>query len=277
VDELQSNEIYEAMTLEEMKSKSWVVSWSGGKDSTATILLMREHGVPIKEIIYVRMMFDDELAATLPIMTDFVDRAAETFRGWGYKTTEVRAIRSAMDLANDIYFKSKHEYKNGKPYGMTAFCRRACRLQQIKQKTIENQIKIENEYQMIGYAADEPERLHRLGDKKQSIMAVLGVTELDAMRICEAAGLLSPLYHAGIGRDGCFFCPNAAKRERERLRHNHPELIEKIYGLIEMQGYSCENLAARNNWIKEYYAEKAEKESGYRQLSIFDVLLNISN
>lgn len=208
-------ESYQPMPLDEMRQHSWVVSWSGGKDSTATILLMHEQGIPIKQIIYVRMMFDDKLPATLPIMTEFVDRAAGVFTSWGYDVRIVKAEKTALELAEQIYEKSKYEKKNGKPYGMTAFCRRACRLQGVKQRTIEHQIHIENEYQMIGYAADETERLVRLSDKKQSIMAALGIKEQEAFKICDEAGLLSPLYKTGIGRDGCFFCPNAAKRERE--------------------------------------------------------------
>lgn len=39
------------MTLEEMKQHEWDVSWSGGKDSTATIILMHENNIPIKKII----------------------------------------------------------------------------------------------------------------------------------------------------------------------------------------------------------------------------------
>ena len=63
------------MNIEEMKQHEWSISWSGGKDSTATVILCHEYGIPIKEIIYVRMMYDEELPATLPVMTDFVDNA----------------------------------------------------------------------------------------------------------------------------------------------------------------------------------------------------------
>lgn len=57
------------MTVDEMKGHEWSVSWSGGKDSTATIILMQEYGVPIKNITYVRMMYDDKTPATLPGQT----------------------------------------------------------------------------------------------------------------------------------------------------------------------------------------------------------------
>ena len=54
------------MTIDEMRLHKWTVSWSGGKDSTATVILMHENNIPIEKIIYVRMMYDDKLPATLP-------------------------------------------------------------------------------------------------------------------------------------------------------------------------------------------------------------------
>ena len=37
------------MNIEEMKQHEWCISWSGGKDSTATVILCHEYGIPIKE------------------------------------------------------------------------------------------------------------------------------------------------------------------------------------------------------------------------------------
>ena len=72
-----------------MKQYEWSISWSGGKDSTATVILCHEYGIPIKEIIYVRMMYDEELPATLPVMTDSVDNAIKIFKSWGYKVRRI--------------------------------------------------------------------------------------------------------------------------------------------------------------------------------------------
>ena len=37
------------MNIEEMKQHEWCISWSGGKDSTATVILSHEYGITIKE------------------------------------------------------------------------------------------------------------------------------------------------------------------------------------------------------------------------------------
>ena len=241
------------MTLEDMKKHEWSVSWSGGKDSTATIILMHEYGIPIKEIVYVRMMYDDTLPATLPVMTDFVDSAIKVFEGWGYNVKVVKSIKTAEQIINTVYKRSKYPERNGKLYGVTCFGRGFCKFTDAKQKTIKSISS--GEYQMIGYACDEVARLHRLEDNQASIMAELGVTEQDTFDICKKYNLLSPLYKLGTKRDGCWFCPNACIKERQMLKEEHPELVQKVYNMIEMCDYDLYGMDKRNNWVADYFKE----------------------
>lgn len=239
------------MTIENMREREWAVSWSGGKDSTATIILCHENNIPIKEILYVRMMYDKDLPATLPVMTDFVDRAKGVFESWGYKVRVVPSIKTAKDLIDFRYTRSKkHPEKNGKPYGIMAFGRGHCKFTGVKQKTIASIL--ESEYELIGYGVDEVERLGRITEKKQSIMCTLGVTEKEAFKICDRYNLLSPLYALGFARDGCWFCPNAGVQERKYLKENNPELIEKIRDMIRLSDYDVSYFVVRNNWLIDY-------------------------
>lgn len=238
------------MNIEEMKNHEWSISWSGGKDSTATVILCHEYGIPIKEIIYVRMMYDDTLPATLPVMTDFVDNAIKVFEGWGYNVKVVKSIKTAEQIVNTVYKRSKYPERNGKRYGISNFGRGFCKFTGIKQNTIKSVNS--GEYEMIGYACDEIARLYRLVDNQSSIMAELGVTEQDAFDICRKYSLLSPLYDLGIKRDGCWFCPNAANLEIQYLKQHYPELVKKIYEMIDMCQYSIDGLENRNRWVAEY-------------------------
>lgn len=261
---------FNPMPIKEMREHEWEISWSGGKDSTASIILCHLYGVPIKKIVYVRMMFDENTPATLPIMTDFVDKAAETFRGaWGYDVEIIKSINTAVDIANMKYKQSKYADRIGQTYGVSAFCRQMCVFQQVKEKTV-RQARDAGAYEIIGYAANEQKRIHRLGGHKQSIMVTLGIDERDALRICQDHNMLSPLYNTGISRDGCFFCPNAGKRERQLLRAEHLELAERIYDLIEQTHFDIKPIEHRNNWLRDWFEEKRERESGYKQLTIFD-------
>ena len=242
------------MNLEEMKKHEWIVAWSGGKDSTATIILMHEHGIPIKEIIYVRMMYDDTLPATLPVMTEFVDSAKAVFESWGYPVRIVKSRKTAKDLIEQKYVRSSKESKNGHCYGVTAFARGCCTFTTIKCNTVK--ALINNDYEMIGYAADETSRTHRLGGFKQSIMVELGINEIETFDICRKYNLLSPLYELGFARDGCWFCPNATVKQRMYLKQNNPELVEEIIKMIEMCDYDISSMVKRNHWVEDWLKEK---------------------
>ena len=239
-----------------MRQHEWSISWSGGKDSTATVILCHEYGIPVKDIIYVRMMYDDEVPATLPVMTDFVDNAVKVFESWGYKVRVVKSIKTAKQLIEAKYNRSRHEYKNGRFYGVTAFYRGCCNFTHVKMKTISFLSK--SEYEMIGYASDELDRLHRLTDKKCSIMAELCIKEQDAFEICRKYNLLSPLYDLGFTRDGCWFCPNTSKFERQYIKEHYPQLVKKIYDMIEMCDYCIDGLENRNNWCAQYLKDRKE-------------------
>lgn len=253
------------ITIEEMKNHRWSVSWSGGKDSTATIILMHENDIPIQDINYVRMMYDENIPATLPIMTEFVDRAIKTFEQWGYKVNVIKSKHTAKYYMDKVFFKSMNLSKNGSMYGISAFIRGSCKFQGEKPLAISS-IK-SSEYEMIGYACDENERLERLTDKKCSIMYELGVKELDTFDICRKYQLLSPLYELGMKRDGCWFCPNASKHERDYIRKHYPELVELINQSINQCSFDLSPLSSRNNWLRDSF-----KNIDWIQMDIFDYL-----
>ena len=115
-----------------------------------------------------RICADEDTPATLPIMTEFVDKAKEVFESWGYPVEVVPSIKTAKQLVTAKYKRSKYPERNGNYYGVTAFGRGFCTFTGIKTQTIKKLAL--DDYEMIGYASDEVARLDRLGGKKQSIM-----------------------------------------------------------------------------------------------------------
>ena len=239
------------MSLNEMKNYEWTINWSGGKDSTATIIACIKKEVPIKEINYVRMMFDDELPATLPIMTDFVDSCIYRFRNQYNLIVNIIESESVMDaVANKVYSRSKYNKLNGTRYTLGYLSRGLCKFNACKVKALK-QIAT-SDYEMIGYAADETQRINRLNHPHQeSILCTLGITEKKCLDICKRNHLLSPLYELGFKRDGCWFCPNTSNNEIEYIKRKYPELVKIIYK--EFNEREREFLFAnKNNWVKTY-------------------------
>lgn len=76
-----------------------IASFSGGKDSTATIILAHEHGDPLDQIIFAEVMFDQEISGELPEHIDFVkNKCIPLFESWGYKVEILHAKKNIYGL-----------------------------------------------------------------------------------------------------------------------------------------------------------------------------------
>lgn len=256
------------MTLEQLREHEWVVPWSGGKDSTATILLMVKYNIPIKKIFNVRMMYDETTPAVIPLMTDFVDYAAKVFHdNYGLDVDIVKSIHTAKEEVTRIYKKSKYPGFVGKPYGFISMTRGMCSFQQEKPKT-QDKVLGKNDFVMIGYGCDELRRFShyeetetglkfvsdKLDSHHQSLLMTLGWTEKMAYDLCKSEGLLSPHYEEGITRDGCWFCPNSTKTEIERIKVKYPELYKKVEWMYNLNKklHSTDVINTKNRWANHF-------------------------
>ena len=113
-------------------------------------------------------------------------------------------------------------------------------------------------------AAQNPSLLDTSPIFKQAL-AKYNCTEQDARELCEKAGLLSPVY-AFTNRGGCWFCPNAKRRELRHLYDHHPELWARMLELQALPGKVSEkfNRSQRFSDIDEMF-RKEDQESGSRQ------------
>lgn len=103
------------------KKMKTYLSWSGGKDSTASVILAHQHKIPIDLIIISLPYFDKAkgIYADHPLHIDFIfNKAIPLFESWGYK---VKVVSSEKDYKYWFFKKrgnkcKKPEY-NGKTYG----------------------------------------------------------------------------------------------------------------------------------------------------------------
>ena len=77
----------------------YIASWSGGKDSTASIILAHENKEPLDIIIFSEVMFDKNISGELPEHIDFIkNKCIPLFESWGYKTKILHADLTYMDI-----------------------------------------------------------------------------------------------------------------------------------------------------------------------------------
>lgn len=113
----------------------YIASWSGGKDSTASIILAHEHNEPLDLIIFSEVMFDENISGEFPEHIDFIkNKAIPKFEEWGYEVKILRSKKTYLDCFHHIATKGK---RIGKKLGfpMTGKCviNRDCKMPQIKE------------------------------------------------------------------------------------------------------------------------------------------------
>lgn len=184
----------------------YIASWSGGKDSTASIILAHENGEPLDMIIFAEVMFDENISGELPEHIEFVHRAAKMFESWGYPVHILRSDRTYIDCFNHRITRSRIPERIGKKQGfpMTGKCliNRDCKMRPIRKfwKSVEGEYT-----QYVGIAVDEKKRIERIVKTKNtvSILKKYGYTEDMAFDLCKKYGLLSPIYEfaerGGVG------------------------------------------------------------------------------
>lgn len=191
-------------------------SWSGGKDSTAAIILDHIHGLPPSRIVFCEVMYDRKngISGELPEHIDFVKNVAiPKFTELGFTVDLITAETDYLENFFHIISKSRNG-NNGKMRGFPLSGRctinRDCKLKPIHDYYKRNGLKPSEYTQYVGIAIDEPERLERLrGTNKVSLLERYGYTEKMALELCREHGLLSPTYQF-TSRGGLLVLPESA-------------------------------------------------------------------
>ena len=184
-----------------------IASLSGGKDSTALAIMMRDR---VPEMEYVFSDTDKELTETY----EYLDKLE------AYLGKEI--IRLKSDRNFDYWLEVYGGYL---PSSQMRWCTKL-----LKIKPFEEYIGNDDVHMYIGIRADE----NRGGYKpsKTNITPVYpfideGLTLDDIHRILDESGIGFPDYYSWRSRSGCYFCFYQQKREWLGLLENHPELFDK--------------------------------------------------
>lgn len=190
-----------------MSNTRHILGLSGGKDSTALAVYMRDR---VPEMEYV---FTDTLKE-LPETYEYLDRL-EAYLG---KTI----VRLNAERGFDHWLEI---YGGMLPSSQARWCTRM-----LKLKPFEDYVADDPVISYVAIRADED----RSGyiSKKPNIRAVFpfvedGLIKQDVLRVLEEAGLGLPSYYEWRSRSGCYFCFFQRKSEWVGLREKHPDLFEK--------------------------------------------------
>lgn len=191
-----------------------IVSLSGGKDSTAMLLLTLEKGEKIDDIVF----FDwgkefPEMYEHLQKLEDFIGR----------KITRLYPPHP-FEYYMMEYEKTKGKYKGEKGYGWPTRIIRWCT--SIKRAAIRNHCR--GAVECIGYVYEERFRRPRYLDNQRYPLLEWGVTSEEAKRFCESHGFDWDGLYKLFDRVSCWCCPFRTKGEAQALATFFPELLEKM-------------------------------------------------
>ena len=186
-----------------------ILSLSGGKDSTALAIYMRDR---VPEMEYVFMDTGKELPETY----EYIDKL-EAYLG-------KRIERLKRD---DVTFEDLLKARRGfLPSPQIRWC-----TEYLKIVPFERYVGDDLCINYVGIRADEAQRKGYISTKPNIITRYPfiedGLTKEDVLRILEESGLGLPDYYRWRSRSGCFFCFFQQKIEWVGLWENHPDLFEE--------------------------------------------------
>ena len=212
-----------------------VVSFSGGKDSTALLLMMIEKGIPIDDIVFC------DTGAEFPQMYEHIKKV-ESYTG--RKVTRLQAKHDFWYYAKE-YKKVKGNHMDDLGYSWPTAQGRWC-TRALKQQPVARYLKGKNVQQYIGIAVDEA---HRCKEYNYPLVD-WGVTEEMALKYCYDHGFAWDGLYKIFKRVSCWCCPLQSIGEARNLRKHFPELWERL---------KIEDTYMRNSWKADYTVEALEK------------------
>lgn len=202
-----------------------IVSFSGGKDSTAMLLKMLEDGWYIDEIIFA------DTGKDFPDMIEHIEKVKKYIKEkYNMEIITLKANKS-FDYYMFDHVKTKGKNKGKKGYGWVTMRCRWC-TSNLKNKVIDDYLKkYKNEgyTEYIGIAYDEPKRIK---DKRYPLVEY-EMTEADCLQYCYDKGFDWNGLYEHFDRVSCWCCPLKNLKELKILYTYYPKLWQELKEMDE--------------------------------------------
>ena len=204
-----------------------ILGLSGGKDSTALAIYMRDR-VPEMEYFFC------DTGAELPETYEYLAKL-EVYLG-------KKIVRLSSDRTFDHWLKV---YRGTLPSPQMRWCTKV-----LKIEPLEKWIGTDKAISYVGLRADEASRKGYMSTK-QNMMSVFpfiddGLELRDIENLLIESGLGKPSYYEWRSRSGCYFCFYQRKKEWIGLSEKHPDLFSAAIDYENKLGH--EHTAAKNGY-----------------------------
>ena len=191
-----------------------IVSFSGGKDSTAMLLMMIEKGMQIDKIISV------DTTKEFPEMYDHIKKVNEYI-----KPLSIDVVKIEFDYYFGKHIKTRGKMKGTAGYGWPDFRNRWCTA--LKRQAV-RKLHFSDDIQYHGIAYDEKERANKnIGNIKYPLIE-WQVTERQALEYCYSKGFNWGGLYEKFNRVSCWCCPLSRIGELKTLYTDFPVLWAEL-------------------------------------------------
>ena len=226
-----------------INEKRFVVSYSGGKDSTAMLIHLLENNRQIDDILYVKV-------------GDWIWDCAEEHNRQVEKKLGVNI--TTIDVSDEIK-------KGFERWGFPSILNRWCT--GIKRDTMRNYI--QNKYgerygivQYIGYCSDEYKRtnkkLYTYYDAEYPLVDA-NITTNDALQMCKEYGFDFGGVYEHHSHFNCWLCPLQRVNELEYLYNHEPQLWSRLNKMQQQTDGYYQNGKSIFDFEKKFWIRQHDK------------------
>lgn len=185
----------------------YILSFSGGKDSTFLLLELIRRKYPLDEVVF----FDT--GWEFPAMYEHIEKCKKICEQHGIKFVTLHPPKAFDKL-----------------FAKYSWCGGNCRWGTTYKTAALDKYFAQNNgaVQFIGIAADEPERLARLEDFKCAPLSDWGITESECLQGCYNAGFDWGGMYEHLDRLSCKFCRNKNLKELRNIRKYYPYVWQEL-------------------------------------------------
>lgn len=233
-----------------------IVQFSGGKDSTAMLLMLLEKNIKIDEIIFC------DTGKEFPAMYRHIEKVRNYISRYNKDITILKPDKT-FDYYMFDHVKTKGKNKGSRGYGWANMGIRWCTT--ILKKNITNKyLKKQNYISYIGIAYDEPKRHRNIEKNVEHPLYDWKITEKQALEYCYSKGFNWEGLYEDFKRVSCWCCPLKSLSELRVLYNKYPNLWEK---LKQMDNKSSNSY--RIDYSLQELEEIFKKENS--QINLFEV------
>lgn len=236
-----------------MKQMKHIVQFSGGKDSTAMLLMMLEKGMKVDEIIFC------DTGKEFPEMYEHINKVEDYIQqNYGLTITKLHPEKP-FEYWLLQHVKTKGNWQHTKGFGWATSRMRWCTKEMKVNVTSKHLKKYKEPYTLyIGIAADESERHEKKGDNVIHPLFDWGITEKQALEYCYSKGFDWGGTYEIFRRVSCWCCPLQRIGDLRTLRKHYPalwqelrELDKKVEGCQFKEHWTVQDLEIRFQFEEE--------------------------